>query len=443
MRDRGKQGSFFFVAVAAAIAIAITAACSPGSSTGGKVTLTWFMRTDTNENAWENAQIAAYESSHPNVDVNLIAVPNTTVYDTKINTLLNSSTPPDLFQPLGQTGFASYKHRDVLMDITSLAQSYDWTGVPQSARDTYTVDGKLYGIPAITLGSFLYYNKDLFDRYNKTHADQLALPPVDWNDTSWTFDKMEAVATKLTDKSAHTYGVLDALYPVNAYAWMAGQEPFTPSAGVPKDFNITAPATVALFQQIADWYKKGISPAQSEQAAARNAGLDLFVSGKVAMVLTGGWGFRNYNDVKFHWGAAALPLDVKRADPTFTDAYVIPKAAKHPSEAFDLIKFLTAQASMESYINKVAFTPVNQNYLDPWYQHVASVTGMSTSDLQTVMKGAVANGQPASDHVVVSFGEIFDKMTQDLQPLWLGQQSAAQALQHVQTDVNEVIRTIS
>jgi multiple sugar transport system substrate-binding protein len=448
MKRGGKHTSLLVVSAAVAVAVGITAASAAGtragSSSSGKVTLIWYMRIDPHENAWEKAQIAAYERSHPNIHVKLIVAPNTTLFDTKLNTLLNSSNPPDFFQPLGRTGFADYIHRKLLLNLTPLLKQsgYTWGGVPQSARAGYTVNGGLYAIPATTLGSVVFYNKDLFDQYNKTHADKLAYPSVNWNDSSWTFAKMEEDAKKLTDASNHVYGILDNLYPTLPYAWMAGQQPFSPSAGVPKSFNLTAPATVAVFQRVADWYKTRISPSASDVAAANANGVDLFTTGKIGMMLTGTWGFRNYSTVKFHWAAGALPLLAKRVDATFTDSYVVYKGSKHPREALGFIKFLTGKSAMQAYIKQVSFTPANQNYLPLWYQQASSETGMSKADLQTLLQGAVKYGQPASDHVIVSFGEMYSKMSQDLQPLWAGQRSAADALKTAQSDVTQVIKQI-
>ncbi len=421
-------------------------ACGGGAqSQSSTVTLTWFMRTDPHEPQWEKEQISAYEKLHPNIKINLVLSPNNQ-FDPKINTLLNSDTPPDLFQPLGNTGFADYMHRGLLLNLSPLIQQngYDWGGTPKAAYDTYTVQGNIYAIPAITLGSYLYYNKDIWDAYNRTHSPKLAYPPVDWSDTSWTWDKMVDIANKLTDSSKHVYGVIDGLYPTIPYSWMSGEQPFSPASGVPKTFTLSSPTVVNTFQQLGDWYTKShITPPYTEQQAANNQGLDLFMSGKVAMILTGGWGFRNYNTASFHWAAAALPTIKTNTDATFTDSYVISKTTQHPKETFDFIKFLTGKSAMESYVNEVAFTPANQDYLDTWYSHVSSTTGMSTQDLKTLVSGAVAHGQPSPDHVIVHFGEMYSKMTQDLQPLWLGTTTATQQLPVVQQDIQQVITQIS
>ncbi len=40
----------------------------------------------------------------------------------------------------------------------------------------------VYGIPILSMGSFLYYNRDLFDEAG------VAYPPTDWNDESWNYE---------------------------------------------------------------------------------------------------------------------------------------------------------------------------------------------------------------------------------------------------------------
>ena len=155
-----------------------------------QVTLIWFMRTDPKENPWEKQQVQAFQKLHPNITIKLILAPNPNgQFDAKFNTLLNS-TPADIWSHLGQAGFADYYHRNLLYDFTPLIKKYgyNWGHTPTNLINTYRKGKGLYGIPSITLGSFLYYNKDIWDAYNKAHPNaKLAYPPVNWSDRSWTW----------------------------------------------------------------------------------------------------------------------------------------------------------------------------------------------------------------------------------------------------------------
>src|SRR5579883_1839950 len=180
-----------FALAAAALAMMaplVGQSVSAATRSHAPVTLIWFMRIDSHENPWEKQQVAAFEATHPDIKINLILAPNPNgQFDAKFNTLLNSSHPADIWSHLGQAGFADYYHRGLLYDEETLIKKYgyNWGSTPQNLINTYKKGNGLYGIPSITLGSYLFYNKDLWDAYNKAHPNaKLAYPPVSWDDHS-------------------------------------------------------------------------------------------------------------------------------------------------------------------------------------------------------------------------------------------------------------------
>jgi len=438
----------FGAAAAAMVIPTVGGAHAATTATKAKapVNLIWFMRTEPKENPWENAQVTAWNASHPNIHVQLITAPNPNgQFDAKFNTLLNS-TPADIWSHLGQDGFADYYHRGLLYDYTPLIKKYGYNagGTPQNLLNTYKIGSGLYGIPSITLGSFTFYNKDMIDAYNKAHpGDKIAYPPVSWDDKSWTWSKMVSIATKLTNKSKHQYGVVQGLFPFMGYAYLAGTDMFpagTYQSGTPKSFTATQPAVVDLFQQIGDWANKSkIAPSYSDQKAVSNQGLDNFMTGNVGMILTGGWGFRNYNSVKFRWGAAPLPYLKSNKDVLFTDPYMLYKKSKHPAEAFQFIKFLTSRAPMEAYVKQVSFTPSNPDFLGNWYKLNAQRTGMTAEQLQTLLAGSRKYGQESPNHLVVHFSQIHNTMQQDIDPIWFGQKTAKDQMPTVEQDIQAIL----
>ena len=413
-----------------------------------QVKLVWFMRIDPKENPWEKQQVQAFEKLHSNITIQLILAPNPNgQFDTKFNTLLNS-TPADIWSHLGQAGFADYYHRGLLYDFTPLIKKYgfNWGHTPMNLINTYRKGSSIYGIPSITLGSFLYYNKDIWDAYNQAHPSaKLAYPSVSWSDKSWTWAKMIDDATKLTNHTKRIYGIVENLFPKPfSVAWLAGTEAFPPGAystGTPKSINLTQPAIVKIYQQMADWYTKSkIAPAYSDVKSASNNGIDLFTTGKIAMEPTGGWGFRNYNNASFRWAAAAMPYDATNRDVLFTDPYMLYKHTQHPAEAFEFIKFLTSKPAMESYVREVTFTPSNPDYLGLWYKQVSARTGMTQEQLQTLITGARAHGFESPNHLIVNFSEIYNRGVQDTDPIFYGSKTAASQLQVTQTDLDNILQ---
>ncbi len=98
-----------------------------------------------------------------------------------------------------------------LLDLTSFVQS-DAAAlgtINKRIMDIYTIEGKTYGIPMLSIGSFLYYNKELFDKAG------IPYPTTDWNDQSWDYQKMLGIAQKLThdvgDADKQVFGVRNSM----------------------------------------------------------------------------------------------------------------------------------------------------------------------------------------------------------------------------------------
>lgn len=447
MQHRWMKRFALAVAALAMVVPLVGQSVSAATRVHSPVTLIWFMRIDSNENPWEKQQVAAFEATHPDIKINLILAPNPNgQFDAKFNTLLNSNHPADIWSHLGQAGFSDYYHRGLLYNEQTLIQKYgyNWGSTPKNLINTYAKGSGLYGIPSITLGSYLFYNKDLWDAYNAAHPNaKLAYPPVNWDDHSWTWAKMVADAKALSQPSKHVYGIVPGLWPPMANAFLAGTDMFPKGAyinGTPKSVNMTQPAIENIYQQIANWANKDkIAPAYSDQKSASNNGIDLFTTGKIAMEPTGGWGFRNYNTVKFHWAAGALPYSPSNKDVLFTDPYMLYKNTPYPQQAFEFIKFLTSKPAMESYVREVAFTPANPDFLGLWYKQVAAKTGMSQEGLKTLVAGARKYGQESPNHLIVNFSEIVNKMSNDIDVIMFGTKTAAQQMPVVQSDIDNVL----
>jgi ABC-type glycerol-3-phosphate transport system substrate-binding protein len=93
-----------------------------------------------------------------------------------------------------------------------------------------------------------------------------------------------------------------------------------------------------------------------------------FFTGRVAMVLQGPWihtFIKNLAPADFEWGVAPFPsADPDRfKDVTLveTDTLVIPAGSKHPSEAFEFIKYVNSQQPMEKLcLGQRKFSPLHE-----------------------------------------------------------------------------------
>ncbi len=426
-------------------------AAHPAQAAKANVSILWFMRVDGKENPWEQAEVKGFEKLHPNIHINLVTAPNPNgAFDAKFNALIQAGTPADIWSHLGQAGFADYYHRGLLLNLDPLVKSsgYSFGSTPMNLVNTYRKPSGLYGIPSITLDSYLFYNKDIFDAYNKMHPSaKLAYPPVNWNDKSWTWAKMTDDAKKLSGlkvNGATTYGFLPNLFPQMGYAWQAGSEMF-PQAnayvnGAPTSINLTDPKTVAIYQQMQNFFKQKIAPPYSSVKQISNTGADPLQYGNIAMETTGGWDFRNLLGSKFHWAAGAMPWLVTNRDTLFTDPYMVAKVSKHPMEAMEFIQYLTNGPSMSAYVKGVGFTPANPQYLGQWYKQYSSITGQSAEDLQTLVAGGRKYGTESPNHLIDSFSQIDNAMAPYRDKIFYGQGSASSILSQAQSAIDAILQ---
>ncbi len=443
-------------AATAALSLPVLAAPSahaarPATSAKATTTLLWFMRVDPKENPWEQAEVKGFEKLHPNIHINLITAPNPNgAFDAKFNALIQAGTPADIWSHLGQAGFADYFHRGLLLNLDPLVKSthYSFGSTPMNLVNTYRKPGGLYGIPSITLDSYLFYNKDIFDAYNKLHPSaKLAYPPTNWDDKSWTWAKMTDDAKKLTGVKANgatAYGVLPNLFPFMGYAWQAGSEMFNQPksyvTGAPTSITLTDAKTVSIFQDMQNFFKQKIAPPYSSVKQIGNTGADPFQYGNIAMETTGGWDFRNLLGVKFHWAAGAMPWLVTNRDTLFTDPYMVAKASKHPMEAMEFIQYLTNAQSMSAYVKGVGFTPSNPQYLGQWYSQYSKITGQSAEQLQTLVSGGRKYGTESPNHLINSFSQVHNAMVPYEDKIFYGQGSAASILSQEQSAVTAILQ---
>ena len=145
-----------------------SASAPPSRSTG--IT----SRTTTRARACGRSWPTSTRPPIPNVKVNLTVLENE-AFKTKLTTLLQAGTPPDLFQSWGGGGLREQQKAGLVKDISADVSSWA-SEINPGAMGMYQVDGKQYGIP-FDLGMVgFWYNKSQFAKAGIT------APPATWDD---------------------------------------------------------------------------------------------------------------------------------------------------------------------------------------------------------------------------------------------------------------------
>jgi len=430
---------------ALAALMVLLSACSSNSDAGKvessdnkvekkeKVEIVWVMATDPEKKPWQEAMVSTFEEKHPDIKVRLETIPYDQ-FDQKLAVMISNGKAPDVWNPnQADSGFATYMKMGALKDLTSYIEQ----GAPEletmdpNLLDIYKIDGKNYGVPLVSNATYLYYNKDLFDEQN------LPYPTTDWDDQSWTNEKMLEVAQKLThdvgDIRKQVFGFSSSLSP-NAMAWSFGGDMFKPEAyttgtmGEPDLFN---PKNIEALQFNVDLINKyKVAPNAQTVSAAAQLG-DPFMTGKVAMYISGGWGLGSYKKADFRWGVAAVPYHEGRKVTLYVDPWSISASSKHPDEAWEFVRHLAnpnEDGGAYRYMNEVGRTPADSRLFEQWYEKMGKEIGMETEDFKRVHEGSIKYGREAENHLIVKFNSILSTMNQTMPTVWDGKKSVEDGL---------------
>ncbi len=410
-----------------------------------KVTVSWFVRSQPEEQPWERTLIKEFESKNPNIKINLIIV-KWDDFEPKLNAMFAAGTPPDIWSHWGASGFMDYYIRGMIADLTPFIEKekFDLSDFIPEVLNLYKVGGRIYGLPCLTCGgSFLYYHKGLFDKAGLAH------PPTDWEDKTWTTDKFLDYARKLTrdyaDPTKAIYGYFDGFWPGTAWPLLFGQDIFPASAyetGFAEEAFVTHPQVIKAYQFSQDLvFKNKVSPTQAGRVALEAMG-NPFISGRAAMYTTGGWGWWVFKGLEkeFPWGAAALPKGHPDAKCIiFTDPWVLAKTSKNPDAAWDFLKFLVSKEQQEKYLKAVGAPQGRHSLLPVFYELYPTMT---STQMEEVFLGGLRNGIESPNHLLVRFDQIDSALRAFTDPINLGQKTAADALKDGEKLFVETLRKI-
>ena len=433
---------------------ALTAACGAGDAgdTGGAGaapkalagTVQWFMRATAAELAWEQAAVNGFKQVASGVTVNLETVPTSGEFDPKLTALVAGGTPPDVWTHWGQSGFGDYYARGMLGEVQSLVtrDKLDMGQYFATVHDAWKRDGKLFGLSFNQrFATFTYYNKQLFQQAG------VKLPPVDWEDRSWTWDAMVDAARKLTNAGNKVWGFGAGAQPRTwGMAYLFGGDFFTKEhyeKGVARQSNIGSPEVQAAMQAEADLITKlNVWPTDADRGslgAPAPSLTQMFARGNLAMLFDTGSEWPTIDkDASFEWGVAPAPRQKDNKNINFINPLVISKDSKNREAAWAFVKYNVTEPGQKVLVQST-FQPVLKSLLEAWLQ-----TGKSKqplAEVKKVVEGAGPRTQIGPNQIMVEFGPIRTEVDSALAPVWRAEKSAADALRDAKTKVDGLLAT--
>ncbi len=240
----------------------------------------WHIGTADTDKALYQAVVDEYVKAHPNVTIEITILENE-AFKTKLTTVMQSGTPPDLFHSWGGGVLAEYARAGLLRDITKETKGTAWgKSMAQGVWGVYAADGKQYGAPHDMGAVTFWYNKDLLAKVGYKSF------PTDFDDFKNLVKKLKAAGI-----TPIALGGGDKWPAMHMWSYIAlrigGQQAFeNVFAGKGKGFN--DPVFVQAAQIMADLAKMGafqdgfLGATYPDEAA-------LVGNGAAAMELMGQW----------------------------------------------------------------------------------------------------------------------------------------------------------
>lgn len=308
-------------------------AAAPAQS-GGKVSFMMF--GDPTEKEAYDGLIAAFSRKHPEIQAELVYVPNQVMYFQRLTIDFAGGTPPDVFllNYRRYANFAAGGQLEPLDAYVARSRVINLADFYPQAVAPFRWQNSLLGIPQNISSLVVYYNKNLFDQAG-----------VPYPKANWNWDEFVASAKALTkdtdgDGTTDQYGMgTDAImFRVAPFIWMNGGD-IVDNPSAPRKLTLDSPAAREALVRFVDLQlKHRVVPTQVEEKA--EASISRFLRGATAMYFDSRRVVPAFRTITgFDWDIAPLPRGKTPAGILHSDAFFMSAASRNKPAAWTFIEF--------------------------------------------------------------------------------------------------------
>ena len=319
------------------------------------VVLHWSGEGGPEEDEIVDNSLRAFEAANPGVRVRRINPGDAGSFYTKLQTMLASGEPPDVFY-VGAERVASFSDMGLLEPLDGFLESDRAGHVADEIKledfypttvSAFRFDGKtagngaLYGIPKDFTTVGFYYNKDLFTKAG------LKFPSANWTWNEYIADA-RAIA-KLKDANGESYiGSEFVTWPMMVRAYLRSEGVEVRGNNF-DELRLQDPKVQAALERLRSWRQDETNTLTSGRSKLAT-GAAVFTTGRVGMAGPfGRWVVPEYRRIRdFDWDYAPLPRGSADGNVIATVSWSMAKQSKNKDTAWKLIRWLTspdAQAS--------------------------------------------------------------------------------------------------
>ncbi|MFF1926266.1 extracellular solute-binding protein [Streptomyces sp. NPDC058221] len=303
-----------------------------------------------------DAAVAGFGKAHKGAKVEIEYIPVETRAQRVKAAFNDPKSAPDLIE-YGNTDTAGYVKDGGLADISAEFGAWaDAKDTDPTAKQSVTVDGKIYGAPLFVGVRALYYRTDIFEDLGieapKSQAELIS--------AAKKIHKKKPGLYGLAVGGAYTYGAMP-------FIWANGGELADGSGSGYKAAINSAKARkgIAAYTSL---FGDSNCPAAKCAAMGGNATVTAFASGKAAMAIGGDFSHAavEAGTVKGKYAVVPLPGVAKNSvAPAFAGGNNIGvlKSSRHRTLAVDLMKALTGKETQAKMFDAMGFLPTYTDVL--------------------------------------------------------------------------------
>ncbi|MFE5895129.1 extracellular solute-binding protein [Streptomyces sp. NPDC056462] len=350
----------FLAATALAAATLIVSACAPQTSTNSSsdkdektgTLRVWLFQEVGNKPKEKvvDSVVTAFEKAHEGTKVDVEYIPIETRAQRVKAAFNDPKSAPDVME-YGNTDTAGYVKDGGLLDVTE--EFGDWTEAKDTdptAKQSVTVDGKIYGAPFYVGVRALYYRTDVFEELG------LEAPK--------TMDELAETARKIRAAKPELYGlVVGGAYTYGAlpFVWANGGELATGKGGSYASAIDSAAAQKGI-KAYTSLFGDDNCPAAKCAGMGGNDTITAFAAGKAGMAIGGDFSHTAVEAGKAKGKYAVVPLPGVKAGsiaPAFAGGNNIGvlKSTSHRTLAVDLMEQLASKKTQTSMFEAMGFLP--------------------------------------------------------------------------------------
>jgi multiple sugar transport system substrate-binding protein len=384
-------------------------------STAGATSITYGTWDETRQ-ATDKALIAAFEKSHPDIQVKYNLVP-WDVYWQKLAAMTAGGRTFDVTW-MNLDNFPFYASQGALSPLDLGAGAVN---MPAKLSAPYRLDGKLYGAPLGPQAVTFYVNRALFKERG------IKIPT-----SAWSWNDVVAAAKKLTFKSGdkQIYGIngsdlqTDIEYGMSLYYSQGGK------GLIRKEGAGYVPSLDATFAKVSQRtydliYKDKVSPPPT---VSGRQGYQLFVAGQMGIYVEGSWSVGTWKqNPALDWAFAPFPsMDGSKPRPVYSaHALVIPMSSTQKPAAQTFLTWITTSKEAQSMVAKAGLLPPQADLYKP--QYLSALKGRNGETVFAQLPNSVIINNDV--RILDNLPEILSVLNQQLNLAWTGNAKLPDAIQ--------------